>query len=170
MKEPVTKGRAEDLEEGIEYEFRIRAVNKAGQGDPSPPSESIIPKPRKCMYFFITFHKKLTFIDYSIYFFIVAPKIDRRNLKSITIREGEPILYDVKVSGEPAPDVTWSFNNIIISTNSMYQIDNIPYNSKFYHSNPMRSDTGIYKIVASNKYGEDEEEVEVTVICKSNII
>jgi len=29
----------------------------------------------------------------------------------------------------------------------------------------MRSDTGIYKIVASNKYGEDEEEVEVTVIC-----
>jgi len=51
MKEPVTKGRAEDLEEGIEYEFRIRAVNKAGQGDPSPPSESIIPKPRKCTLF-----------------------------------------------------------------------------------------------------------------------
>jgi len=51
MKEPVTKGRAEDLEEGIEYEFRIRAVNKAGQGDPSPPSQSIITKPRKRMYF-----------------------------------------------------------------------------------------------------------------------
>lgn len=47
VKEPVTKGRAEDLEEGIEYEFRVRAVNKAGQSDPSPPSESIIPKPRK---------------------------------------------------------------------------------------------------------------------------
>lgn len=50
MKEPVTKGRAEDLEEGLEYEFRVRAVNKAGQGEPSPPSDSIIPKPRKCMY------------------------------------------------------------------------------------------------------------------------
>jgi len=51
MKEPVTKGRAEDLEEGVEYEFRIRAVNKAGQGDPSPPSQSIITKPRKRMYY-----------------------------------------------------------------------------------------------------------------------
>lgn len=51
VKEPITKGRAEDLEEGIEYEFRVRAVNKAGQGDPSPPSESIIPKPRKGVYF-----------------------------------------------------------------------------------------------------------------------
>lgn len=50
MKEPVTKGRAEDLEEGVEYEFRIRAINQAGQSDPSPPSESIITKPRKCMY------------------------------------------------------------------------------------------------------------------------
>lgn len=97
---------------------------------------------------------------------LVAPKIDRRNLKSLTVREGEPILFDVKVSGEPAPDVVWSFNNSNISSNSVYQIDNIPYNTRFYHSNPMRSDTGIYKIVASNKYGEDEEEVEVTVIGK----
>lgn len=96
----------------------------------------------------------------------MAPKIDRRNLKSITIREGEPILYDVKVSGEPAPDVTWLYNNLTISTNSIYQIDNVPYNTRFYHSNPMRSDTGIYKIVATNKYGEDEVEVEVTVICE----
>lgn len=98
--------------------------------------------------------------------FTVAPKIDRRNLKSITVREGEPILYDVRVSGEPAPVVTWSFNNLNVSTNSVYQIDNIPYNSRFYHSNPMRNDSGVYKIVAANKYGEDEAEVEVTVICK----
>lgn len=51
LKEPVTQGRAEDLEEGVEYEFRIRAINKAGPGEPSPPSQSIVIKPRKCMYF-----------------------------------------------------------------------------------------------------------------------
>lgn len=66
VKEPTTKGRAEDLEEGIEYEFRIRAVNKAGQGDPSPPSESIIPKPRKGTYFIIVL------FNYSLKFLIVS--------------------------------------------------------------------------------------------------
>lgn len=98
----------------------------------------------------------------------MAPKIDRRNLKSMTVREGESILYDLKVSGEPAPDVTWFFNNSIISTNSIYQIDNIPYNTRFYYSNPMRNSTGIYKVVATNKYGTDEEEVEIIVIGKRN--
>lgn len=40
----------------------------------------------------------------------MAPKIDRRNLRPIKVREGEPIALDVKVSGEPAPEVTWSLN------------------------------------------------------------
>lgn len=45
-----TKGTASDLDEGVEYEFRVRAVNAAGPGQPSEASESVITKPRKCMY------------------------------------------------------------------------------------------------------------------------
>lgn len=48
--------------------------------------------------------------------FPVAPKIDRRNLRSIKVREGEPISLDVKVSGEPAPDVTWTLNGKSVSS------------------------------------------------------
>lgn len=40
----------------------------------------------------------------------MAPKIDRRNLRTIKVREGEPIALDVKISGEPPPDVAWSLN------------------------------------------------------------
>lgn len=43
-----TKGTAGDLDEGVEYEFRVRAVNAAGPGEPSEASESVITKPRKC--------------------------------------------------------------------------------------------------------------------------
>lgn len=43
-----TKGTADNLDEGVEYEFRVRAVNAAGPGEPSAASESVITKPRKC--------------------------------------------------------------------------------------------------------------------------
>lgn len=46
----------------------------------------------------------------------VAPKIDRRNLRTIKVHEGEPISLDVKVSGEPAPEVTWTLNGKSVSS------------------------------------------------------
>ena len=36
------------IQEGHEYEFRIVAVNKAGPGEPSDTSKSVIAKPRFC--------------------------------------------------------------------------------------------------------------------------
>lgn len=99
----------------------------------------------------------------------MAPKIDRRNLRAITVREGEPILFDVKIIGEPPPEVTWSVNNKSIQETSYRRIENVPYNSKFFNDNPERKDTGIYKIHAVNKYGSDTAEVEVTVVCKYDI-
>ena len=96
----------------------------------------------------------------------MAPKIDRRNLRNITVREGEPILLDVKIIGEPPPDVTWSMNNKSIQETSSRRIENVPYNSKFFNDNPERKDSGVYKIQASNKYGSDTAEVEITVVCK----
>ena len=103
------------------------------------------------------------------FFSIVAPKIDRRNLRNITVREGEPILLDVKIIGEPPPDVTWSMNNKSLQETSYRRIENVPYNSKFFHDNPERKDSGTYKIQASNKYGSDTAEIEITVVCKYNI-
>lgn len=96
----------------------------------------------------------------------MAPKIDRKNLRNLTIKEGEPIYFDVKVSGEPAPDVQWQLDNKMIPETSHRRVENIPYNTKFYNDNPERKDSGTYKITATNKYGTDTAEIEINVICK----
>ena len=35
------------------------------------------------------------------------PKIDRTNMRDITLKAGQNIRLDVKVSGEPPPTKTW---------------------------------------------------------------
>lgn len=42
------KATVPDLIEGEEYQFRVVAVNKAGPGEPSEPSDRVIAKPRNC--------------------------------------------------------------------------------------------------------------------------
>ena len=41
-----------DLIEGNQYEFRVKAVNKAGPGEPSDPTPPICAKHRFCKYNF----------------------------------------------------------------------------------------------------------------------
>lgn len=84
----------------------------------------------------------------------------------MTIKEGEPIFLDIKVSGEPPPDVSWFVNDKSILQNSQRHVDNVPYNTKFYNDSPDRKDSGTYKITATNKYGTDTVEFELTVVCK----
>lgn len=44
------KAKVPKLEEGNQYQFRVRAVNKAGPGEASEPTLPHIAKPRFCKY------------------------------------------------------------------------------------------------------------------------
>lgn len=47
---PVTQALVHGLIEGNDYQFRVIAVNKAGQSEPSETSKTFTAKPRFCKY------------------------------------------------------------------------------------------------------------------------
>lgn len=93
----------------------------------------------------------------------VAPHIDRKNLGRRTIRTGQMLKFEAKVSGEPAPSVAWQYQDGKI-TNDRITIDNEPNLTSFLLKKAVRGDTGIYKITAKNDSGTDVTELDLIVV------
>lgn len=87
-------------------------------------------------------------------------------MKPIIVRAGKVIKYDVDVHGEPPPEITWFQAKNELKSGGNVEIVNIDYNTKITITDSVRKNTGVYKIVAKNAHGQDEAEVEVTVLCK----
>ena len=135
--------RVTGLTENVTYQFRARAVNKAGQSKPSEPSDPVTAKAR-----------------------YVAPRIDRTNLKNITIKANQPFKFDVNVTGEPAPTILWFQNKARMETKDNITVDFEPNRTKISVLLANRKNTGTYVIKAENSSGKDEASVEVTVLDK----
>lgn len=101
----------------------------------------------------------------------LKPKIDRANLKNITIEAGKSCKpMEIKVAGEPPPECKWYFlgkdgdKNEELSNNDHVKINNKDYLTEFQIKDALRSQSGKYKLVATNVNGTDEEVVTINVI------
>lgn len=145
---PDCEGTVEGLREGEQLEFRVRAVNAAGPGAPSKPTDLHLVK-----------YKNL------------KPKIDRSNLKNTTIQCGKGCRFEVKVAGEPPPEIKWYFlgpkgdKEEELANGEHFKIDNSKdYLTDFALKDATRKQSGKYKIVAENVNGKDEEIVEIKCV------
>lgn len=129
------------LKEGHKYEFRIRAKNKGGVGDPSDPSRTLTAKARN-----------------------VPPVIDRNAIKEIKVKAGQDFQMVIPVSGEPPPTISWAFEGQPLQSDDRLQTNNEDYKTKIVCKRALRGDTGTYVIKAENENGKDEAEVKVTVV------
>ncbi|GIY57128.1 twitchin [Caerostris extrusa] len=137
------RGTVEGLKENAVVQFRLRAVNKAGIGEPSDPTANHVVK-----------HRNL------------KPYIDRTNLKTQIIKVGRSIKYDVDIRGEPPPEVVWSFADRKVVQDDHIKIENKDYHSDFNIVKGMRKHSGKYTITATNASGKDMVTVDVTILGK----
>ena len=130
-----------ELTENSKYRFRIRAVNKAGPGAPSEPSEEVTCRTRNA-----------------------PPIIDKNSIDDIRVKVGEAIKIDARISGEPIPDTVWIKNKMTLKTSMACSVIHEEYRAKMQFVSAKRGDTGTYLLKASNKNGVDEAEIDILVV------
>lgn len=96
----------------------------------------------------------------------MAPKIDRRTLRDITLSAGSTLKFDVNVIGEPHPTMNWRCGSMPLTPSRTVNIDNSEYTSKLTVRPVKRDDSGDYVIIATNSCGKDQASVKVTVTDK----
>lgn len=132
----------DNLKEGQQYEFRVRAVNRAGPGEPSDKTKSII---AKCRF--------------------VKPFLVGEGLKNITVKKGQTVRYDIKYDGEPEPTASWhKAGQPLKFDNQRICLDQLERNSSITIKKSVRKDTGKYKLVLTNSSGTIESEAQVIVL------
>ena len=137
-----TKGTVPGLKEGEEYEFRVIAVNKAGNGDPSDPSATVIARPR-----------------------FVVPSLDKSFLEDLVVRAGQRIAYNLPFQGSPKPTATWQVNGKTINPEDP-RVHMAVYETQiiFEIQFSIRSDTGKYTVTLENNLGRFSASANVTVL------
>lgn len=130
------------LKEGNQYEFRIRAINKAGPGEPSETTKPII---AKCRF--------------------VKPFIVGDELKDVIVKKNQTIRFDIKYDGEPEPAAKWDKDgNDLKIDGQRITLDQYERNSSITIKKAVRADSGYYKIILSNSSGTIESKAKVVVL------
>jgi len=131
-----------DLQEGYRYQFRVKAMNKAGASYPSESTDEIVAKCRK-----------------------QKPMVERTGMPTqISLARGQDLNLKVKVQGEPITEKAWFWGRREIKHSTSVLIDNSDYASKCSVLNLERADTGTFSFRAENDHGSAEVSIEVNVM------
>jgi len=140
------EARVPGLSEGKVYQFRVIAVNKAGESEPSPET-----KPHLCR------HKNL------------SPSIDKGQAGSKTVRINRTAFWQIKCRGEPPPTFTWWHPvHGELSTNENFMVHTEEYQGGalttlvIHHAK--KEDNGTYQLQAENRNGKEKIDLDLIVL------
>jgi len=133
-----------------DYEFRVIALNKGGESEASPVSNTI--------------HAMIRFIK---------PKINRDVFPTEkTIHASQTLKIETEVVAEPQPTVIWTFPNgksVTEDSRCSIEFDKNEGVATLSIKDIKRSDAGNYKIMVKNSVGLDEMEMRLDVLSAPSI-
>ncbi|KAJ8977333.1 hypothetical protein NQ317_018615 [Molorchus minor] len=133
-----------NLIENHEYEFRVAAINAAGQGPWSSSSDAICARAAPS-----------------------APKITSDlSIRDMVVIAGEEFKITVPYVATPKPKATWTINGDEIIPDDRIKQETIDIASIFVNKKAKRSDTGSYTIKLTNSVGSDSATCRVLVVDK----
>ncbi|XP_069876144.1 titin-like [Dipodomys merriami] len=91
------------------------------------------------------------------------PEILQEMPKHARCREGDSVILECVISGEPQPVVTWFQNGVPLKPNQKFQCEAINCSYRLYINNVNSQDLGNYKCVAENNSGTAESILNLTV-------
>lgn len=133
-----------NLIENHEYEFRVAAVNAAGQGPWSSSSDIIACRAPPS-----------------------APKITSDlSIRDMIVIAGEELKITVPYVASPRPKETWTINGDEIIQDNRIKFETNDIASIFTNKSAKRSDSGSYTIKLTNSVGSDSASCRVLVVDK----
>lgn len=128
--------------ENHEYEFRVAAVNAAGQGSWSPPSDTIVCRAP-----------------------LSPPKITSDlSIRDLTVVAGQEFKITVPFIGNPKPKPSWAINTFEVLTDERIKFESNNNETIFLNKSAKRSETGVYTITLRNSEGSDSASCRVLVV------
>lgn len=141
-----TRFTVKDLTEGMEYEFRVLAENKAGLSKPSAPSSVIVREPVSGE----------------------APSV-LEGLPDISVLLGEDATLECQISGKPEPSVTWSKDSHRIDVSKKYEMSQDEVSVSLTIRDVSEKDSGSYTLEASNDLGSVSTSGQLDVQAKPEL-
>lgn len=96
----------------------------------------------------------------------VKPSLPARILtkpQSVSVAEGEAARFSCDIDGDPAPTVTWMYDNRTIVSSHRIQVTTTQYKSSLEISSVTSSDEGSYMVVVENSAGRQEAHFTLTI-------
>ncbi|KAK3103159.1 hypothetical protein FSP39_016894 [Pinctada imbricata] len=132
-----------NLKEGDEYQFRVKAVNAAGPGEPSRPTKAVVVEEQPA-----------------------KPVLNMSGVKDVTVKAGQNFQISIPYTGFPKPTATWINGDEEIKDSPRVALKVLDDQIVLANSKAERGDSGKYKVTLKNDSGQESGTLNVNVLDK----